>query len=213
VLRRVLTFFFFLGYVLALWLAAPSRKAVQVSSSDTASTLACQENLRRISLAFAQYAEDFDGKFPRGVDPEDRVPQTWQSGAGGKYADAALSAPRLVDLLQPYLHRAELWRCPDDNGWNKRPLGFESRLGVVQPSSWAKFGTSYYYYTIHGFAGLRPDDFPHPERDLLLFDGSFWHDGEPARTLNALFGDGHVENVSPKKFGVLADEQSQVLPR
>jgi prepilin-type processing-associated H-X9-DG protein len=213
VLRRVLTFCFFLGCALALWLTAPTRNEVFVSSDDTRSTLACQENLRRISLAFAQYAEDFDGKFPRGVDPEDRIPQTWQSGAGGKYSVDAQSAPLLVDLLLPYLHTRKVWRCPDDNGWAERPLGFESRLGVVQPSSWVKFGTSYYYYTMHGFAGLRPDDFPHPERDLLLFDGNFWHVSEPSHTLNALFGDGHVENLPPEKFGALGDEQARILFR
>ena len=193
-----------------LWLTRPRLDDLIAPPSDD-KTIICQSNLRRIALAFAQYAQDFDGKFPRGVDPEDRAPQTWNEGYGGEYSASAQSAPLLHELLAPYLRDGEVWHCPADVGWGATRPEFPSRLGAVAPSSFARFGTSYFYYTIHGFAELRPQDLPDPSRELLVFDGDFWHRSETGKSLNALFGDGHVENLTASKFNALGEEQTQFL--
>lgn len=211
-LRRVISILFFPVATLLFWLTWPGPYASFSLSGHDGSTQSCQENLRRISFAFAQYAQDFDGKFPRGIDPEDPLPETWQSGYSGEYADDAQQAPLLREVLFPYLKTYDVWRCPADVGWKERRPQFDSRLGIVQPSSFAKFGTSYYYYTIHGFAGLRPDDFRDPSRDLVLFDGDFWHRTEIGGSLNAMFADGHVESLSPEQFDRLGAEQGQNMP-
>ena len=207
---RVLPFVFVLLGIVILWLTRPRVDDLIASPSDE-NALVCQSNLRRVALAFAQYAQDFDGKFPRGVDPEDRAPQTWNEGYGGEYSLSARSAPLLHELLDLYLRDRNVWRCPADVGWGATRPDFSSRLGVVAPSSFAKFNTSYYYYTIHGFAQLRPYDLPDPAREILVFDGDFWHRNETGKSLNALFGDGHVENLSARKFNALGEEQSRFL--
>lgn len=207
---RVLPLFLLLLGAGVLWLTRPRLAEVLTPQQDS-HIRACQSNLREIALAFAHYAQDFDGKFPRGVDPEDRHPQTWSDGYGGNYADDANTAPYLHQVLAPYLQTKEVWRCAADVGWGATRENVSSRLGAVTPSSFATFGTSYYYYTIHGFAKMRPVDVPDPARELLLFDGDFWHRGDSGATLNAMFADGHVENLTLEKWNQLGDEQNRFL--
>jgi prepilin-type processing-associated H-X9-DG protein len=208
VLRRVFPLLFLIVAAGALFILRPSMDDFTVAPDD-GSTRACQGSLRHIGQAFAQYAQDWDGTFPRGVDPEDRAPQTWREGYGGQYFADAQNLLLLPEVLAPYLEDRNVWHCPADVGWAIRREGFTSRLTAVQPSSWEKFGTSYYYYTIHGFAGLKADDFPNAAREVVLFDGDFWHDRR--QSLNALFADGHVENLSPHQFDQLGEEETRNL--
>src|SRR5687767_7741634 len=61
-----------------LWGTRPTATG-RSESAEVERTRGCLSNLNRIASAFAQYAHDYDGKFPRGVDAEDRhQPQTWQ---------------------------------------------------------------------------------------------------------------------------------------
>jgi hypothetical protein len=116
----------------------------------------------------------------------------------------------LHDLLLPYTRDRTVWRCPADIGWSTRNRNTDTMDGVwgrlrdVKPSSYAKFGTSYYYYTVRGFSGWRPEDFIDPSRSISLFDGDAWHniDGQP--TLNVLCADGHVENMRLSQFTALS---------
>jgi hypothetical protein len=116
----------------------------------------------------------------------------------------------LHDLLLPYTRDRNVWRCPADIGWSTRIRntdtvdGVWGRLRDVKPSSYAKFGTSYYYYTVRGFSGWRPEDFVDPSRSISLFDGDAWHniDGQP--TINVLCADGHVQNMRLSQFTALS---------
>lgn len=207
----------------ALFVFRPQSRGGNLTSVQN--TQSCLANLSRIAHAFVQYAEDYDGKFPRGVDPEDRNdPRGWAfqevvspDGTGRRivdYSNDARTAPMLHDLLSPYTRDHTMWRCPADNGWSTRTRdenaggGVWGRLRNVRPSSYARFGTSYYYYTERGFSGWRPGDLLEPSLSISLFDGDAWHivDGQP--TINALFADGHVQNLRLGQFNALSQRAS-----
>jgi prepilin-type processing-associated H-X9-DG protein len=203
--------FILLGSAAALWLTRPSPHAINTSHAAQ-QTQHCQENLSRIARAFAQYAQDYDGKFPRGVDPEDRYnPTLWtDERSGGNYRQDAHTAPMLNELLQSYLPDKEVWHCPADRGYERSSLpGFATSLRNVYPSSFAKYGMSYYYLTIHGFAGMRAIELRDPSSDIIVFDGDIWHQTEGKASLNVLFADGHVQNLLPQRFQELQNENER----
>lgn len=191
----------------ALWWTRPVHRLNYAPPGSMLRTQACLSNLGRIAGAFAQYAQDYDGKYPRGVDPEDKhFPELWRDTFRGDHYQDARTAPLLQDLLYPYLKDREVWHCPDDTGWVQSQLYQEvnglspSHLTNVKPSSFALYGTSYYYFTIHGFAGMRASDLRDPYSEVLLFDGDLWHQPGGSPSVNVLLGDGHVENMLPSEF-------------
>jgi hypothetical protein len=191
-----------LGGAGLLWLTRPTMHDANLPQ-DVRQIQACQANLSRIGRAFALYARDYDGKFPRGVDPEDRYnPALWNGEAGGGYFRPEVEkAPMLQDLMFPYLRAREVWRCPSDRGYaHSRLPGFEASLQNVFPSSYAKYGTSYYYFTIHGLAGMRARELKNPAIEILVFDGDLWHESDGRESLNVLFATGHVQNLPPARF-------------
>ncbi|MDQ3815248.1 MAG: hypothetical protein M3347_15100 [Armatimonadota bacterium] len=187
----------------ALWMTRPTRW--NATPAEVGRTQSCLVNLAHIAHAFAHYAQDYDGKFPRGVDPEDRHhPEIWAryNAFEGQYFNDARTAPMLHELLQPYVPHHKVWRCPEDIGWevSRLPTLRESPLRRVKPSSWAKYGTSYYYFTIHGFAEMTASDLNDPSRSLILFDGDLWHRAGGQPSLNGLFADGHTQNLTAPRF-------------
>lgn len=190
-----------------LWWTRPTQRLNYTPPGAMVRTQTCLSNLGRIAEAFALYAQDFDGKFPRGVDPEDRnYPEMWTGLYGSDYSREARTAPLLHELLYPYAKNREVWHCPDDDGWVTSRLyqamnvQSESRLHNVKPSSFARFGTSYYYFTIHGFQGQRAADLAAPYAEIILFDGDLWHQPGGSPSVNVMFGDGHADNLLPPEF-------------
>jgi len=193
--------------IAALWLGRPA--AFRGGAGRVSGLQSCLSNQGKIGLAFAQYMRDFDGKFPRGVDPEDRFnPQTWSRFDNQHFRSAAQSAPLLCDLMLPYLRTREAWRCPDDVGFQRSRLpGLTNSLRDVSPSSFAKYGMSYSYLTLRGFRGMRAADFRDPARNVSLSDADLWHGTRERPSVNALFVDGHAQNLSAAQFGALMDEE------
>ena len=189
-------------------------RSITPVSTDEERAQTCLSNLSRIAQAFVQYAEDYDGRFPRGVDPEDRNnPQVWAQDrifsrnynapdlAVRDFSIDAQTAPLLHQLLGAYIGEPAVWHCPADSGWSDSSLtNLGGSLRDVAPSSYAKFGTSYYYLTVRGFLGVRAADFAEPGRAITLFDGDMWHPAGERKSINVLFADGHAQNLTAQQF-------------
>ncbi|HEX8833685.1 MAG TPA: hypothetical protein VF719_05765, partial [Abditibacteriaceae bacterium] len=55
---------------------------------------------------------------------------------------------------------------------------------------------------------MRAADFPAPERNISLFDGDLWHRSAGRPSMNALFVDGHVQNLTAAQFARLMNVES-----
>jgi prepilin-type N-terminal cleavage/methylation domain-containing protein/prepilin-type processing-associated H-X9-DG protein len=155
----------------------------------------CLSNLKQIGVSVGMYMQDYDGRYPRAVDPFDRTyPATWTEFPAFS-ADIA-HFPLLNVVLQPYLKSPQAFSCPADGGFDV--ADFAGLPLDARPTSFEKFGTSYYYRTevaaqdkgesaIRNAAGLN-----------LVFDGAGkWHGTlvPLAKRYNCLFADFHVKNI------------------
>ena len=166
----------------------------------------CLSNLQQIGRAYALYAQDYDGKIPLGVDPEDRNnPNIWRNSSayGGAFFNDATRVPYLHEVLRPYVPSPETFHCPADVGWVESRLpSMNGGLRDVTPSSFAKYGTSYYCFTVWGFSQQTANDIEEPGNTLLVFDGDLWHQSAGQSLLNGLFADGHVQKLSLAQFEI-----------
>ena len=146
---------------------------------ENAPRSSCQSNLKQIALAFKQYTQDYNEKYP--------ITTTEQGWVGA---------------LQPYLKNTKLFRCPSEKlrgDDNLTDYWFNRRLAGV-----AEEKVDFAANTLLIGDG-EPSDDPNVSLQLLP---PLWieKEGSPARRhldgANYGFADGHVKWFVPDKIGV-----------
>lgn len=169
----------------------------------------CASNLKQLGLAVNLYQQDYDGYFPRGGDPTDLHTDLWHDAANGVYEIQAGQLPPLTYTLSRYIKSPPLWACPADTGFDISDIS--GQILDARPSSYEKFGMSYYYRTEltlknkKELAGWDRTNVEHGPSDInVLADGhGSWHgQDEPwsLRRYNVLMADGRVANLTRKQF-------------
>ncbi|RYG69062.1 prepilin-type cleavage/methylation domain-containing protein, partial [bacterium] len=140
-----------------------------------------------------------------GVDPKDRFNPAsaarWRAESDGKFDPA--KTPFLHHILRPYVKSGTVFHCPADIGWTTNRLSQDDTDGGlrdVHPSSYVRFGTSYYCWTGFSLGLNTAADIKNPAQEVLLFDGELWHGSKVNSSVNGLFADGHVQNLTFDQF-------------
>ncbi|MFQ6131854.1 MAG: DUF1559 domain-containing protein [Armatimonadota bacterium] len=160
----------------------------------------CLSNLRQIGMAFQLYADDYDGRFPYGVDPVDvQCPYIWNLYP--QWQVLIPDMPYYFDIVQPYCRSRELFRCPSDHGFDD--LEIASAHLPTHPSSYEKWGTSYVYRTELAFRHVRLSALRRPSETHVLADAvGKWHGGHtvPQGRYNVLYADGHTKSANVEQY-------------
>lgn len=155
----------------------------------------CLSNLRQIASAVQIYAQDYDARYPYAVDPSDKMSPFIWSGYPAFQAQIP-QLPYLQDNLFPYIKSKDVFRCPGDTGFDINDFTGQD-IGAL-PTSYEKFGSSYYYRTEFAAAQVTESALSAPEKLNLVFDGAGkWHGTlfPSKQRYNTLYADGHVKNI------------------
>lgn len=199
--RRGFTLIEILVVIAIIGILAAILFPVFATAREKARSASCQSNLKQLGAAMTMYVGDWE-RYPHAVDPADKyAPQIWQNQAVANGFDLA-NIQMLTDVLQPYTKNRQVWQCPSDTGFD-RPDNIPYQLGgePTYPSSYEKYGTSYFYRTELMFRNLMEEALPNPTATNVLEDATgAWHganllNGYNGRRYNILFADGHVKNV------------------
>jgi prepilin-type N-terminal cleavage/methylation domain-containing protein len=163
----------------------------------------CTSNLRQIGLSIAMYMEDYDSLYPYAVDPADKyTPQIWAGEPA--FMQQIPNIGLIQEVLQPYIKSKELFHCPADTGFDIEdfggiPIDPNGTPPNANPSSYQKFGTSYYYRTEIAYRHASDSSIQHPAEVNVLFDGAGkWHGSlfPPSLRYCVLFADGHSKSIT-----------------
>lgn len=173
---------------------------VFLTARGKAREISCLSNLRQIGISVSLYAQDNDGLYPFALDPADRyTPQIWNSQPGFQALFPYMSM--VHEVLQPYAKSKDIFRCPGDTGFQ-----IEDFTGIpldAQPTSYERFGTSYYYRTEIAMLRAGEASFQFPAEVNVLFDGAGkWHGSLIPSSLryNVVFADGHAKNLTRSRL-------------
>ena len=176
----------------------------------------CLSNLRQLGLATSQYAQDSDDHYPYGGDPGDLNTDSWQDSEKGKYWPAIQSMKAnhqtLPNVMAGYVKDRNLWRCPDDSGFDFGGA-FEDLPLAAHPSCFQAFGMSYGYTTLLALDGQTvgsvrawsylPPYSEHNPVEVPLFSDQVgrWHGGAERSEgrLNMVMVDGHAVSISRER--------------
>lgn len=180
-------------------------------AKNQAKQTACLSNLHQVGKAMLMYMGDNDDFFPYAVDASDKYANEIWAGSP-EWQQRISEMPLMNEALQPYVKSTELFKCPSDSGThtldNHFPVEFKS-----SPSSFATFGSSYFFRTEIAFLGYSHTRFDRPAETNVMFDGAgHWHGSEGALKpdddmdtmlekwqgfrYNTLFADMHTKSLS-----------------
>ncbi len=169
-------------------------------SRERARSIRCVANLRQLGQGVMMYAQDYDDRYPYGLDPADKyAPQIWWGFPAFQAQIPQL--PMLHEILDPYVRSAEVWYCPSDTGYDYLD---DSNIPLDgRPTAFGRFGTSYFYRTEAAVIGLTTTSLNRGAEVSLLMDATgAWHGEDRGRgaRLNVLFGDGHVKSATRAQY-------------
>ncbi|MBC7287703.1 MAG: type II secretion system protein [Armatimonadetes bacterium] len=161
----------------------------------------CIANLKQIGAAVDMYAADYDDRYPFAKDPADEFcPVIWSDFP--QWQAWIPYMPRLTDALMPYTSNREIWHCPSDSGYTELEDAGLPLNG--QPTSFAAFGTSYFYRTEVAFSGALLGSLTNAAQVNLIFDAhGSWHGRTQKRSgkrWNILYADGHVKSANMQQY-------------
>lgn len=165
---------------------------------EKARAATCASNLRQLGQALCMYAQDWDERFPAGVDIIDKLfPQIW--GAHPQWQAMLGALPLLHDVIDPYVRNKETWRCPSDTG-HSGILEISNVQFTAQPSVFAQHACSYAYRTELSFSGKTISGLEQPAAINVLEDlHGGWHGGRgnyQEYRYQVLFADWHVKSLT-----------------
>ncbi len=182
---------------------------VFLTARGKAREISCLSNLREIGVSVSLYAQDYDGLYPFAIDPADKfTPQLWDHEPEFQTLILKNQVPMIHEALQPYVKSKAIFHCPADTGFDEEdfapydidPFGNPKN---AHPSSFEKFGTSYYYRTEIAVRHAGEASFQKPAEINLLFDrAGRWHgsfdllDERRGQRYNTVFADGHAKNLT-----------------
>ncbi len=183
---------------------------VFLTARGKAREVSCLSNLRQQGVATTLYTQDYDGVYPFALDPTDKwTPQIWNSQPD--FQKLIPTMPLLSEALQPYVKSHEIFHCPADTGFDIEDFtGYEidpnGKPANAHPSSYKKFGSSYYYRTEISFVHASDSTLQHPAEVNLYFDGAgAWHGSLLPRALryNVLLADDHAKNLTREQLDTI----------
>ena len=188
---------------------------VFAQARKSARTVSAISNLRQLAMANQMYAQDYDGIYPFAIDPADKyTPYIWNSFPEFKALIPQL--PLINDVLQPYIKSKEMFRCPSDTGFDVEDFTGDlidpnGKPKNATPTSFLKFGTSYYYRTEIAIRQAGEATFQNPSELNVLFDGAGkWHGSflPFSQRYVTLFGDNHVKNITRARKVIIGEDES-----
>ena len=163
----------------------------------------CFSNLRQVGMSISMYAQDNVGLYPYAIDPADRyTPIIWSQFPN--FQKDLLNIQMIHEALQPYVKSKALFHCPADTGFDTED--FTGLPLDATPSSFEKFGTSYYYRTEIALRRAGEMTFQSSAQVNVLFDGAGrWHGSlfPLAQRYSTLFADGHVKSLTRSRLDEL----------
>ena len=146
---------------------------------ENARRASCQSNEKQLGLAFTQYTQDNDEKFPAGSNSPVPLVDTFGQGWAGE--------------IYPFVKSTGLYTCPDDS---QTPTGTDPARGKDVPISYAyNVGIS---RTQYGGAGCALARLTSPAKTVLLCEAA----GAPASPQNAQDYSKQYGNYSPVTQGL-----------
>ena len=172
---------------------------------------ACVANLHQLGNAVAIYRQDYDGYFPYAADPANKFVRNFYHPVTplvAQFNDDIPGLPTIQQVLKPYTHSSEVYRCPSDTGFGV-PSFIPAEMDAY-PSSFEKFGTSYMGNSVLGADRVNDSTRWPLEKVYVFFDYvGYWHGTLTpiVGRYNVVFADGRVKNISRDQMNEVWDPQ------
>lgn len=184
------------------------------TARGSARRTSCLSNEHQIGMSVSMYVQDYDGYYPFAINPANHAhPEQW--GKDPSDYDPAFQAliptlQQLHEVLLPYTRSKEVFHCLSDFGLSVMDP-FPGWGLDASPSSYARFGTSYFYHTGLAQKHISESSLQNSSMSYILYEANGkWHGSysEPLiahQTLryDVLFADFHVKNINHGTIAML----------